>query len=294
MKKLFKNVVFGLIFALISIFAISSSSFISVKVNAVESENQETQEGVTYTYEDDYGTCSITFYEDGTCYVFALIQGEAFDGTLNYAIVGDIIVLIGPDGEELLLILNEDMTFTPLAEEEVETNPEIKDEIIEEEKPIVEEEQKEILGFIEENWKIFVASCGGTISALALLLYWVIKFIIKSTDMIDKGDKNNKKNNENADKISNVVIKVNETTDKINTLEITLNEKYTALNEEQKKIKEEQKEQLKELQDTINNMCKAFIVMVGNDNNLVSKGIAEKVTKVMQPKGSDTDEEQEL
>lgn len=157
MKKMFKNAILTCLFALCCVFIVSSNSFMGVKVNAVESENQETQEeGVTYTYEDEQGKCSITFYEDGTCYVDAILEGESFDGTINYAIVGDIIVLIGPNGEELLIVLNEDMTFAPLEEE---TKPEIKDEIIEEEKPEIEQEQteNEILDFAKEMIDYIIA-----------------------------------------------------------------------------------------------------------------------------------------
>lgn len=305
MKKYFKTFIFGLIFALISIFALSSSSFMCVKVNAVEGEIQEEEEGTVYTYEDEYGAAYIIFYDNGLCYMCLISDEEVVDGYLQYQFVGDFVILINESGEELVIMLDETtMTFEPAEAIEIpgignDTTIE-SGEVIEEPLPEIEigsgeeTEEKELIGFIEENWEIFVASCGGTLAALATLLFYVLKFIKQSKDCIDGNNKNKNKNEENSNNVANVVIKVDETTEKINKLEVTLNEKYENLYQEQVKKNEEQKQQIEELSNTINNMCKAFIVMIGNNENLVVKGIAEKVTTIIKPKESDSNEKQEL
>lgn len=59
MKKMFKNAILTCLFALCCVFIVSSSSFISVKVNAVESENQE-HTHIEEIIEGKEATCSQT------------------------------------------------------------------------------------------------------------------------------------------------------------------------------------------------------------------------------------------
>lgn len=170
MKK-FRNAILSVLFLLCCVFIFSSTNLSSVRVNAVENENQEEViNDETYVCEDEYAKCELTFYKDYTYSGWLIIYEteELIEGNGTYRIENDYVVLIG-NGEELKIKLNKDtMTFEEYIEEEV---PPI------EEKPTYTDEEIEKVLNETKDWIIalivsFLGSGGLMAIAKAIINKW--------------------------------------------------------------------------------------------------------------------------
>ena len=174
MKK-FRNAILSVFFALCCVFTISSTNLSSVRVNAIENENQEEViDEETYVYEDGVGKCELTLHKDFTFYAWAIMYEteELFEVNGTYRVENEYVVLIGENGEELKIKLNKDtMTFEEYIEEEVpsvEETPTYTDEEIEK---VLNEAKDWIIALIVS----FLGSGGLMAIAKAIINKWFSK-----------------------------------------------------------------------------------------------------------------------
>lgn len=106
--------------------------------------------------------------------------------------------------------------FSVKANEEETQEPPVEDNTTEEEKLTFEEEQiknailellgdEEKKGFIEKNLDVLLASFGGTVVALAVLLYFVIRALNKTKDLVDKFKKQGKVSDDQSQQLNELI-----------------------------------------------------------------------------------------
>lgn len=122
MKKLFKNAIFSLLFALCCVFVFSCVNLSSIKVNAIENENQteqgtdeEKEELYSFGFKDDKNIMVLRLYDDNT---YRLLIHDLKDkvniteiGTYEF-INGYLLLTTIDDKEKMTTVDKEKLTFT--------------------------------------------------------------------------------------------------------------------------------------------------------------------------------------
>ena len=111
MKKIFRNVILALIFALCCVFVNFKYNFISYDVNATENEKQEI---CTLKYKDEVYTKVLYLYDDETyyCLYFRNDDKRILKEYGTYSYSGELIILISNEGVEQTIKDNGDGYFS--------------------------------------------------------------------------------------------------------------------------------------------------------------------------------------
>lgn len=207
----------------------------------------------------------------GLCCVFAIFSNNLIGVKANEN-TEEI-----PGEEEI--VENEENT-----EEEVENNTEepVVEEEPTQEEPVVEEELEE--GFLEENWKLIVSSLMGTSGGLGLLLYFVSKAIKTAKGVSDSLVANGETDTETKNSLSNASKKFEEADKKLTELIAKFEEKQSKAEEKLNKIYEDNKVELNSLMNAFIDLAEAFKIMVNNSDELVKKGVSNRINKIIDKK----------
>lgn len=246
MKNSFKNTIFGLFLALCCIFALSTSSFKGVYVNATEGENEEVVEEEKEQENTEENTEEQEKEEEKT----EEEKQETEENTENETTENET---------------TEDETENTEDDEEIET-----------------EEQE--LGFIEENWKVLVASLLGTFGGVGGLLVFVLKAIKSSNSVIGKLKEKETEDSDKQEKLTKLSNELTEAESKLNKAISQLKEYETKFENKMEELYDLSKEELLAMHKEFEVLLKSIKLMVNNDENLVKKGIAELINKTINEK----------
>lgn len=201
----------------------------------------------------------------GLCCVFAIFSNNLIGVKANEN-TEEI-----PGEEEI--VENEENT-----EEEVENNTE---EPVQEE-PVVEEELEE--GFLEENWKLIVSSLMGTTGGIGALLYFVLKAIKTAKGVSDSLVANGEIDTKTKNVLSGASKKFEEADKKLTELIAKFEEKQNKAEDKLNKIYEDNKAELDSLMNAYMELAEAFKIMVNNSDELVKKGVSNRINKIIDKK----------
>lgn len=201
----------------------------------------------------------------GLCCVFAIFSNNLIGVKANEN-TEEI-----PGEEEI--IENEENT-----EEEVENNTE--EPVVEE--PVVEEELEE--GFLEENWKLIVSSLMGTTGGIGALLYFVLKAIKAAKGVSDSLVANGEIDTKTKNVLSGASKKFEEADKKLTELIAKFEEKQSKAEDKLNKIYEDNKAELDSLMNAYMELAEAFKIMVNNSDELVKKGVSNRINKIIDKK----------
>lgn len=190
-----------------------------------------------------------------------------------YATEGEEVEQEQPEQEE-----NTENTENPGLEEGPELN--------------TEEEQ---VGFLEANWETICASVSGTFLSLSALLFFVLKAIKTGKNTIDTAINITGENGKATTKLQDLsdnLEKAEQTVEKVITKITDLEEKTEKkLEEIQNNANDEIKDLYKNVDKDITELKEAFIavinafkIMVGNNDELVTKGVSEEINKILDKK----------
>lgn len=184
-------------------------------------------------------------------------------------------------GEEEI-VENEENT-----EEEVENNteePVVEEETTQEEQTEepIEEELEE--GFLEENWKLIVSSLMGTTGGIGALLYFVLKAIKSAKSVSDSLAANGEIDTKTKNILSNASKKFEEADKKLTELISKFEEKQNEAEDKLNKIYEDNKAELDSLMNAFIDLAEAFKIMVNNSDELVKKGVSNRINKIIDKK----------
>lgn len=202
----------------------------------------------------------------GLCCVFAIFSNNLIGVKANEN-TEEI-----PGEEEI--VENEENT-----EEEVENNTE---EPVVEEEPTQEEPEEE--GFLEENWKLIVSSLLGTSGGLGMLLYFVLKTTKTAKGVIDSLAANGETDTKTKNSLSNASKKFEEADKKLTELIDKFEEKQSKTEDKLNKIYEDNKVELNSLMNAFIDLAEAFKIMVNNSDELVKKGVSNRINKIIDKK----------
>lgn len=178
--------------------------------------------------------------------------------------------------------------FSVKANEEETQEPPVEDNTTEEEKLTFEEEQiknailellgdEEKKGFIEKNLDVLLASFGGTVVALAVLLYFVIRALNKTKDLVDKFKKQGKVTDDQAEKL-NELIELCEKLIELGKEEIKQSlENAGATEEHIKKFEEKIEEIIHTVESKEDQIAEILKIAFINDTALIKKGVSEVI-----------------
>ena len=165
-------------------------------------------------------------------------------------------------------------------EDEVVEDETIEDEVIEE----TETETSEELGFLEQYWKTIVASLLGTFGGVGGLLWFVIKFLKASKNILTDVGEQNTDNKTVKDKIGKVVEKLTLAEENLNKIIQKTEEYERKLEANANSLFENYGQELKTLEKDFLKFADVMKIVVNNNSELVKKGIAEKVNKIIDEK----------
>lgn len=206
----------------------------------------------------------------GLCCVFAIFSNNLIGVKANEN-TEEI-----PGEEEI--VENEENT-----EEEVENNTEepVVEEEPTQEEPIQEEVEE---GFLEENWKLIVSSLMGTSGGLGVLLYFVLKAIKTAKGVTDSLVTNGETDTKTKNVLSGASKKFEEADKKLTELIAKFEEKQSKAEEKLNKIYEDNKAELNSLMNAFIDLAEAFKIMVNNSDELVKKGVSNRINKIIDKK----------
>lgn len=209
----------------------------------------------------------------GLCCVFAIFSNNLIGVKANEN-TEEI-----PGEEEI--VENEENT-----EEEVENNTE--EPVVEE--PTQEEPQEEPIqeeveeGFLEENWKLIVSSLMGTTGGIGALLYFVLKAIKSAKSVSDSLVANGEIDTKTKNVLSGASKKFEEADKKLTELIAKFEEKQNKAEDKLNKIYEDNKAELDSLMNAYMELAEAFKIMVNNSDELVKKGVSNRINKIIDKK----------
>lgn len=182
-------------------------------------------------------------------------------------------------------ILEEETVEDEVVEDEVIEEEIVEEEITEDE--VVEDtetEPSEDLGFLEQYWKTIVASLLGTFGGVGGLLLFVLKFLKTSKNILTDVGEQNTDNKTVKNKIEKVVEKLTLAEENLNKIIQKTEEYEKKLETNANSLFENYGEELKTLEKDFLKFADVMKIVVNNNSELVKKGIAEKVNKIIDEK----------
>lgn len=225
------------------------------------------------------------------CCIFAL-SASSFKGVYVNATEGENEEVVEEEKEQENTEENTEKTEententedTENKEDETTENETTEDETenTEDDEEIETEEQE--LGFIEENWKVLVASLLGTFGGVGGLLVFILKAIKSSNSVIGKLKERETEDSDKQEKLTKLSNELTEAESKLNNAISQLKEYETKFENKMEELYDLSKEELLTMHKEFEVLLKSIKLMVNNDENLVKKGIAELINKTINEK----------
>lgn len=222
---------------------------------------------------------TLKLYNNNSCEItINKLDSSIFKITLNYQVVDSYIILFTDDRtqEYIIQVDEENKTFTPQLTEEQKSDP---------------------IGFIERNLETIIASCAGGGLTIGGLFFFILKIKKKVDSTIgvikknkEESDKSKEEINNSKDEFKNSTNETIKEINKTNDNMIKLTEKIESQIENTNKMSENL---LSKYSDKMESMTEALLLMVNNNDNLVKKGIAEKINTILNS-GVDKNEKETL